>query len=172
MKQVEWSTVSEEAMKQIGEGGGAFLTVQEGERLNTMTIGWALLGIMWGRPVMTVAVRRSRHTFGIIEHSAEFTVSVPLDDRERELAYCGSNSGRDGNKFEGCGLSVFPGVEVRVPVIDLKGIHFECRIVYRNALSPALLSDTLTAVYPGKDYHTLYFGEIVNCYVTDTTQKR
>ena len=41
-------------MKQIKEG--AFLTVQAGKALNTMTIGWATLGFAWKKPMMMVIV--------------------------------------------------------------------------------------------------------------------
>lgn len=53
-----------------------------------------------------VAVRYSRHTYSLIEKSREFTVSMPLEkDLRKALAFCGSQSGRDVNKFE-CGLSL------------------------------------------------------------------
>ena len=35
---------------------GAFLTVQGGGHLNTMTIGWGMVGICWRKPVAMVAV--------------------------------------------------------------------------------------------------------------------
>lgn len=152
------------AMAQIGSNGGAFLTVKEGDDLNTMTIGWVVAGIMWGRESLAVAVRTSRYTFGIIERSSEFTVSVPLDGMQKELAYCGSRSGRDGDKFAGCALSTRPGVKTAVPIIDMSGLHFECRILYRAAMAEDRMHEDLQSVYPKKDLHTHYYGEIVSCY--------
>ena len=46
---------------------GAFLTVKSGDRVNTMTIGWGTIGFMWGKPIMTVMVRYSRHTHQLIK---------------------------------------------------------------------------------------------------------
>ena len=47
-------------------------------KANFMTIGWGTLGIIWGLPIWVVLVRRSRYTFGCIEHSRCFSVNVPV----------------------------------------------------------------------------------------------
>jgi hypothetical protein len=49
MKRVDYMAVAEKAMAQIRPG--AFLTVKSGEALNTMTIGWATIGYVWGKPI-------------------------------------------------------------------------------------------------------------------------
>ena len=162
MRNVDVMGVSESVMKQIKEG--AFLTVKAGEALNTMTIGWAAIGFAWRQPIMMVMVRDSRHTFGLIEKAGDFTVSVPKGDMKKELAFCGTKSGRDTDKFKACGLRTAPGQQVASPVIQTPGIHFECRIVYKNAIDPARLSREYDDLYPKKDYHSLYFGEILACY--------
>jgi len=164
MKSVDYMAVAEAAIKKIKSG--AFLTVRAGDRLNTMTIGWATIGFCWRKPVFMVAVRDSRHTFTIIEDAKDYTVSVPAGKMKEEIMYCGTKSGRDGDKFEACGLKTVPGQNVASPVIDVSGIHIECRIVFKSAMDPAHLSADYASLYPEKDYHTLYFGEIVACYET------
>jgi len=165
MQHLDYRSVAEQALKQIEEG--AFLTVQTGDAVNVMTIGWASIGFIWGRPILTVLVRASRHTFGIIERAPEFTVSVPLADMKKDLEICGTQSGRNIDKLEKCGLEISPGVKVTTPVLNVPGIHFECRKVYASAMDPARLIDAYKHLYPDKDYHTIYFGEIVYCYSTD-----
>ncbi len=162
MRDVDYMAVYEKVMNQIK--AGAFLTVQAGEALNTMTIGWAAIGYAWRKPVMMVMVRDSRHTFGIIEKAADFTVSVPSGDMKKEIAFCGTKSGREVDKFGACGLQTAPGRKVGSPIIQIPGIHFECRIVYKNAMDPARLTRDYDPLYPEKDYHTLYFGQIEACY--------
>jgi len=162
MQDVDVMAVYEGVMKQIKEG--AFLTVKVGEALNTMTIGWAAIGFAWKKPILMVLVRNSRHTFGIIEKAADFTVSVPAADMKKEIAFCGTKSGRDLDKFKALGLKTVPGRHVSSPLIQIPGIHFECRIVYKNAIDPAHLSRDYDSLYPEKDYHTLYFGEIQACF--------
>ena len=165
MQHQDYMSVADKAMAQIRKG--AFLTVQAGDDLNVMTIGWASLGYIWGRPVMTVLVRKSRHTFDIIEKTSEFTVSVPASGMEKELAFCGTESGRKHNKLKECGLELFPGEKVRTPVISIPGLFFECKIVFKSPIDPSNLIEAYNHLYPLKDYHTIYYGEIVYCYSTE-----
>ncbi|MGB5158825.1 flavin reductase family protein [Desulfobacterium sp. N47] len=166
MRDVDYLNVAEDSIKKIKEG--AFLTVKYEDALNTMTIGWATFGIIWRKPVMMVAVRSSRHTFGIIEAAKDFTVTVPAKDMRKEIAFCGSKSGRDVDKFKTCNMLTVAGLKVASPVIDTRGRHYECKIIYKSAMDPAYLDkDYDTSLYPQKDYHTLYFGEIMACYETD-----
>ena len=166
MKDVEFMHVAEDSVNKIK--GGAFLTVKSGNALNTMTIGWATFGVVWGKPIIMVAVRSSRHTFGIIETASDFTVTVPVEDMHKETAYCGSKSGRDVNKFEMCNLETTNSRQVASPIIKIRARHYECRIVYKSAMDPANFNkDYDSSLYPKKDYHTLYYGEILACYETD-----
>jgi flavin reductase (DIM6/NTAB) family NADH-FMN oxidoreductase RutF len=162
MKEVDYMAVAEKAMNQIKKG--AFLTVRAGEALNTMTIGWATLGYAWRRPVFVVLVRDSRHTFGIIEKAADFTVSVPMTDMQDAIMFCGTKSGRDYDKYKECGLELAEAGKVVSPIINTPGIHFECKIVFKAPMDPAYLDVEYEKLYPEKDYHTLYFGEIRDCY--------
>jgi flavin reductase (DIM6/NTAB) family NADH-FMN oxidoreductase RutF len=162
MRDVDFMAVYEKTMKQVKEG--AFLTVQAGGALNTMTIGWATLGFAWRKPIIMVMVRNTRHTFGLIEKAADFTVSVPTAEMKKELAYCGTKSGRDVDKFKECRLETSKSRHVVSPIINIPGIHFEAVIVYKNPIDPGLLSAGYGHIYPEKDYHTLYFGEIQACY--------
>jgi len=163
MKDIDFMTVSEDVIAGIKKG--AFLTVAAGNDLNTMTIGWGTIGFIWRMPVMMVAVRTSRHTFGIIERAADFTVSVPSSDMSHEVSFCGTRSGRDFDKFKECNLTAAPARSVTSPVIETPGIHLECRIVYRSRMSAEHLDENCrSSLYSDADFHTLYFGEIKACY--------
>jgi len=157
----------EEIRKIIGRvEEGAFLVVKGKEQANVMTIGWALCGVVWRRPTMMVAVRTSRFTHKLIEQADSFTVAFPGDDRKKELNLCGSKSGRDMDKFKECGFATAPSRKVSTPVLKIPGYHFECRILYKTPMDPRTLSPDLESIYPAKDYHTLYFGEILASYQT------
>jgi len=162
MKKIDYMAVAEKAMNQIKQG--AFLTVRAGDVLNTMTIGWATIGYVWRKPVLMVLVRDSRHTFGIIEKAADFTVSVPMTDMKDAIMFCGTKSGRDYDKYKECSLELAEARKVVSPIINTPGIHFECKIVFKAAMDPAYLDAEYEKLYPEKDYHTLYFGEIRDCY--------
>ena len=46
-------------------------------RVNLMTIGWGLIGIVWFKPIFLVAVRKTRYTHKLMEETGVFTVNVP-----------------------------------------------------------------------------------------------
>jgi len=145
---------------------GAFLSVTAGDKSNTMTIGWGMTGICWRKPILMVAVRDSRHTFTILETASDFTVTMPNGNLRDEIFYCGTKSGRDVDKLQECGLKSIAGQKTVSPIIDTAGLHVECKVVYKSAMAPDLLIPDYHALYPKKDYHTLYYGEVLACYET------
>ncbi len=164
MKKCDPLAVAGALTKQITKG--AFLTVKAGDGLNTMTIGWGLVGFIWQRKVFMVAVRDSRHTFTLMEKARDFTVSVPSGDMKDALMFCGTKSGRDVDKFQACGLIPAAAQQAASPVLQMPGIHLECVIRFKAPMDPKYLDGSLDELYPARDYHTLYFGEIVACYET------
>jgi len=162
MKKVDYMSVADQAMSQIKKG--AFLTVKAGNDLNTMTIGWATIGIVWQKPIFMIAVRDSRHTFTIIEKADDFSVSVPSKNMVDAIRFCGTKSGRNMDKFKECKLILKDSQTIFSPIINISGTHFECKIVFKSAMNPTFLIDEYEKLYPEKDYHTLYFGEIMDCY--------
>ena len=166
MKDIDYMSAADDSIHKIKKG--AFLTVKSGNVLNTMTIGWATFGVIWSKPILMVAVRSSRYTFKIIESSKDFTVTVPAGDMRKEIAYCGSKSGRDVDKFKMCNMETTDSQKITSPIIKTQGRHYECKIIYKSAMDPAHFDKNYdSTVYPQKDYHTLYFGEILACYETD-----
>jgi len=146
---------------------GAFLVVKSevDNRINTMTIGWASFGFMWGKSIMTVMVRKSRFTYQLVEKATSFTVSIPEDNLGEALSFCGTKSGRDFDKFKKCNLSIIPAKNVTSPIINISGIHYECEIVYKSKMNPDFLcKEYKEKNYVNNDFHTFYFGEIIACY--------
>ncbi len=166
MENVDYLSVAEEVMHQI-KSKGAFLVAKskDGEKINVMTIGWAAIGYMWRKPIMTLMVRGSRFTHYIIEKASSFTVSIPTDDLKEALNFCGTKSGQDVDKFKECNLTVIPAHKVDTPIINISGFHYECKIVCKSEINPDFLcKEYREGLYADNDYHTLYFGEIVACY--------
>lgn len=146
---------------------GAFLTVKSGDKVNTMTISWGSIGFMWNRPVFTVLVRKSRYTHNLIQNADEFTVSVPLNNSLKDaLLFCGTKSGRDIDKINHCGLTLEDGKKISTPIIGQCELHYECKIVYRQPMNPQMITQEVKDnSYSNEDYHTIYYGEIVDCYL-------
>jgi len=147
---------------------GAFLTTQVDGVVNTMTIAWGSIGFMWGKPVFMAMVRPSRFTYQCLEKSGEFTVSIPFKDKSKALSICGSQSGRDTDKLAAANLTTVPGKKISTPVISDCGLHYECKVVYKQAMSAELLTaDLQEKWYASGNYHTLFFAEILATYVDD-----
>lgn len=157
----------EEGMKWL-HTQGAFLTVKNGDEVNTMTISWGSIGFQWSRPVFMALVRKSRYTHEFLEKAKDFTVSIPLNkDLKEALQYCGSKSGRAVDKIKECNLTLKESNKVTTPIIVDAELHYECKILYNQPVIPNLLEDEIKkSVYSDNDYHTLYFGEIVDTYIT------
>ncbi len=164
METLSYDARMQEAIEALTKRG-AFLTAKVGDMKNTMSIGWGSIGHCWGKPIFTVMVRDSRHTYELLEKATEFTVSIPLTDHlQEELEFCGTKSGRDLDKFSRCPLKTAPGRKVDVPIIADCQLHYECRIMAKLRLKPENLHESCFEWYPEKDYHTFYVGEIVACY--------
>lgn len=167
MRDIPFEQYAEQTLNQL-HGPGLFLTTKHEDRTNIMTIGWGSLSVYWGKPVFIVPVRQSRFTHGLLEKSGVFTVTVPPPGKlNKALGYCGTRSGRDGDKFAACQLTAVPGRTVNCPIIGEGWLHYECRVVGSVTLSQQDLAPEINlSAYRDHDYHTLYFGEILAVYTT------
>lgn len=145
---------------------GAFFTVKSGDEINTMTIGWGTIGLMWNKPIFIAAVRYSRYTFELLEKTGEFTISIPFSkNMQKELAVCGTKSKREIDKFEECNLTAEKGKKIDTPIIGGCDLYYECKIVYKQAMEPGMLNQEIKKTsYPQQDFHVFYFGEILASY--------
>lgn len=129
---------------------------------NTMTVAWGSIGTMWSRPMAQVVVRPGRYTHDFMERCDSFTLSAFDEEHRSALALCGSRSGRDIDKIEATGLTPIASEQVDAPGFDEAELIIECRKVYHDQFRPEnFLADYIDTHYPEKDYHDVYFGEIV-----------
>ncbi|KEI80504.1 flavin reductase family protein [Clostridium botulinum] len=155
----------EEAMEHLYKKG-AFLTGSIDNKVNTMTISWGNIGFQWRKPVFIALVRESRYTKEFIDKSNEFTVTIPFGDTmKEELAFCGSKSGRAFDKIKECNFKLRDGDKVDTPVIESNGMHYECKVIYKQPLDlKAMDKELINTFYNDGNNHVLYYGEILNCY--------
>jgi len=167
MKKIKYNELSKEMLNQLEKG--AFLTVKNDEKINSMTIGWGTIGYVWNKPIFTVLVRYSRYTHELLMNTNEFTVSVPMKNNlSKALGICGTQSGRDLNKIQAADLTLQESQTIDTPIIKECELHFECKIVHRQSMEPELFDKNLNKKkYPNNDYHVIYYGEILASYTTD-----
>lgn len=168
-RQVDLVAYSQETINTLRKCGCLLVTGDLG-KANVMTIGWGLIGRLWEKLFFIVAVRPSRYTYDFIEETGEFTVNVPKSGMENIVEYCGTVSGRDHNKFTEKGLTITPGRKVKAPIISECIIHYECRTAYKTKVSSKLPRNIIEECYPKGDYHTVYFGEILDTYAEESAE--
>ena len=80
---------------------------KRGLRPNLITVAWA--GICCSHPPMlSVSLRKERHSYAMIERTGEFTVNLVGESLLFAMDYCGVKSGRDEDKFQSLGLHAIP----------------------------------------------------------------
>jgi flavin reductase (DIM6/NTAB) family NADH-FMN oxidoreductase RutF len=131
------------------------------DSFNTMTASWGTLGHLWERDVAICYVRPQRHTYGFMERSGVYTLSFFGDEWREALEYCGSHSGRDVDKMAQTGLTPFATPEGAV-AFEQARLILECRKLYAGDITGSGFVDSAVVdkVYPGRDFHRFYVGEI------------
>lgn len=141
---------------------GLLLTAGTFEECNMMTVGWGSIGCMWSKPFVQVVVRPTRHTFGYMERSDSFTVCRFPAQFRGDLETLGTISGRDGGKLGRTALTLKKSTIVASPSYNEASLILECKKSYYQDFDPAHFIDkSIDAHYEKRDYHRVYFGEIV-----------
>ena len=140
------------------------LTSGDMSRFNTMTAGWGGFGYLWNKPVVFVFVRESRYTLEFLDRFPTFSLSFFSYEYSKMLDYCGSHSGRNGNKAQETGLS--PLSISNTVAFEESNLVIACKKVSKILLDKTTLLDpSLLSHYPQGDYHYMYIGEIEGVYI-------
>ncbi len=141
------------------------LTAGDKNEFNTMTASWGTLGVFWHKPVAIGFVRPTRHTYNFTEESDFFSMSFLKQGNREILNFCGTKSGRDTDKIAETGL-VPVEMENGTVGYEQSKLVFECKKIYYDDLKPVffLPENADDKFYPNKDYHRMYFGEVLNVY--------
>ncbi len=134
------------------------------EKFNAMTASWGGLGVLWEKKVCFIFIRPTRYTYEFVEKSDAFTLSFFEERHRKALQFFGSHSGRDTDKIRATGLT--PVKEGGFIYFDEARLVLACRKLYSQDISPErFLDPSIKGMYPKKDYHRMYAGEIVKCLV-------
>ncbi|MBR2674664.1 MAG: flavin reductase family protein [Mogibacterium sp.] len=175
MKKVDFREYAADILKALPTG--VLMTTKAEGKVNSMVIGWGNIGTTWGKPSFVAYVRESRLTRKMLEKNPEFTVNIPLGDFDKKIiAVCGTESGRDVDKIEKCGLSLTEPQEIGVPGIKELPLTLECRVLYRQLQDAAAIpQDIMDVFYPKTegnpdisgevDAHYMLVAEILSAYI-------
>lgn len=129
---------------------------------NTMTVAWGSIGTMWNKPFVQVVVRPTRYTYEFMEKYNTFTLSAFDREFKKALNLLGTKSGRDGDKILESGLIPIVSSKVKSPGFEQAELIIECKKIYWQDFNPDNFFDsTIDRNYPLRDYHRIYFGEIL-----------
>ena len=162
---------------------GVLLTTKHNNKVNTMTISWGQLGIEWNKLIFTAYVRTGRHTHKMLADSGVFTINIGLHQKVGKiLSFCGSNSGKSVDKVSALGLTVVKGNNIDVVGFKELPLTLECKVIYKQLQDEKSISKSMKSrFYPhdvpsdncgsNKDYHTMFYGEIVGAYLIEEKDK-
>lgn len=181
-KKINVTEYASEIMSALSKG--VLLTTKAGDKVNSMTISWGMLGIEWGKPLFITVVRESRFTRELLEKSPEFTINIPLENKagnpsdKQIIGVCGSKSGRDMDKIKELNLTLEEPETISVPGLKEFPLTLECRVVYRQLQElQGISEEDREKFYPqweasedilaNRDRHIAFYGEIVNAYIIE-----
>lgn len=132
------------------------------QQFNAMAVGWGAFGTMWGRPFAMAVIRPTRYTYTFAERYDTFTLCAFPEKFRPAVQLLGSKSGRDCDKIAEAGLAPVAASKVDAPAFAEAELIIECRKIYFDDIDPAnFLDRSIDTNYQQKDYHRMYFGEIV-----------
>ena len=160
---VKPETIEDNLFKLIGTDW-MLITAGKADNYNMMTASWGCAGVLWRKPIAVTFIRPQRHTFGFMEKHPWYTISFFGQEHRELLNLCGTVSGRDMNKMNIDGLTPMLTPAGNVSFNEAR-LVLECRKIYYDDIKPELfLSFDIEKIYPGKDYHRFYIGEIANAW--------
>jgi flavin reductase (DIM6/NTAB) family NADH-FMN oxidoreductase RutF len=142
-------------------------------RFNAMAVGWGGFGTMWDRPIAMCVVRPQRYTYEFIEKYPTFTLCAFPREYAVAVDLIGTKSGRDMDKIAAAGLTPIAASAVAAPIFAEAELVVECRKIFRTVYEPSQFVDpSIDRNYLKKDYHRVYFGEILAVAGTEAFARR
>jgi flavin reductase (DIM6/NTAB) family NADH-FMN oxidoreductase RutF len=117
---------------------------------NIITLGMYMV-ISLDPPLVCIGVSPNRYSHDLIVESGEFTINVPSINLEKQVHFCGTNSGKNLDKFAETALTPVPALKVKPPLIDECYGHLECKLIQSHVCGD----------------HTLFIGEVIAASVNE-----
>ena len=143
--------------KRIGEQWALFGVSADGDS-NAMTVSWGEAGVLWNKPIFTVFIRPTRHTYELAEKTDIATLSFFPEEYKNTLAYFGRTSGRDENKLDKLSHSIKDGILT----FDASSLTLVGKKLYYTDIDPDKFIDPALDSNYDNDYHRVYVYEITD----------
>lgn len=107
--------------------------IDEDGKPNIITIGASSI-CSSNPPTVGVAIGTAQYSLGLIKRTKDFGVNLPTEELLWQTDFCGSQSGRNMNKFEAAGLTVQPARLIQSPLIAECPVSMECKLLHAISL--------------------------------------
>jgi len=108
-------------------GPVVFITTNDGEKSNIMTISWTM--VMDFTPIFAITTGAWNYSYTALQESCECVIAIPTVEMIDQVVGVGTCSGVDTDKFEKFGLTPVKGEMVRAPLIKECLANIECKVV-------------------------------------------
>jgi flavin reductase (DIM6/NTAB) family NADH-FMN oxidoreductase RutF len=108
-------------------GPVVFITTNDGEKNNIMTISWTM--VLDFTPIFAITTGPWNYSYAALRKSRECVIAIPTVDLIDQVVGVGTCSGADTDKFEKFGLTPVKGKHVRSPLIKECRANIECKVI-------------------------------------------
>jgi flavin reductase (DIM6/NTAB) family NADH-FMN oxidoreductase RutF len=108
-------------------GPVVFVTTNDGEKKNIMTISWTM--VIDFTPLFAMTTGPWNYSYAALRKSRECVISIPAVDMIDQIVGVGTCSGADIDKFTKFGLTPVKGRHVGAPLIKECLANIECRVI-------------------------------------------
>ena len=133
-------------LRLLNPGPLVLITSKYQGKSNIVTVAWTS-PVSHSPPLISISLSTKKLSHILIGNSKEFTVNIPSIELIDKVLLCGSESGRNVDKFKAYKLKEVKGKKVVSPSIKECFAFLECKVI-----DSFLCGD-----------HYLFIGEIVHC---------
>ena len=103
------------------------VSCSDGVKDNIITLAWVGT-VCSDPPLISISIRPARYSHELVSASKEFVINIPDEKMIEASDFCGTNSGRNIDKFKELGLTKEKGFIVNAPLIKECPINIECKV--------------------------------------------
>ena len=108
-------------------GPVVFITTNNGEKNNIMTISWTM--VLDFTPKFAITTGPWNYSYAALRKSRECVIAIPTVDLIDQIVGVGTCSGADTDKFEKFMLTPVKGESVKAPLIRECLANIECKVI-------------------------------------------
>jgi flavin reductase (DIM6/NTAB) family NADH-FMN oxidoreductase RutF len=113
------------ANRLINHGCVILVTSKYKDKQNIITLAWQT-PVSHKPKLVAICIHKSHFSHDLIKKGGEFVINVPTVEILKEVHFCGTNSGKDIDKFKETGFTPMPAKKVKSPLIKECIAHLEC----------------------------------------------